>query len=57
MTFALFNSNIVLQTQNELKYLWVFCIYKILLRKIYSYMDKICWSDRKTDKVQANIDI
>lgn len=29
----------------------------ILLRKIYSYMDKICWSDRKTDKVQANIDI
>ena len=27
------------------------------LRKIYSYMDKICWSDRKTDKVQANIDI
>ena len=29
----------------------------LMLRKIYSYMDKICWSDRKTDKVQANIDI
>ena len=35
MTFALFNSNIVLQTQNELKYLWVFCIYKILSYEKY----------------------